>query len=138
LIGKEKRVKLLYHKKLCQELLMPINQMYRTWIRRICELRPKQRITQIRNFVWLVVGMFHSRSVQLSQVAGKVLGPAKNLSTVRRLSRFLDNPAIQVREWYEPIARQWLEAQSAWLGEIRLIVDGTKVVAEEINRFSGR
>lgn len=106
---------------------MPINQMYRTWIRRICELRPNQRITQVRNFVWLVVGMFHSRSVQLSQVAGKVLGQAKNLSTVRRLSRFLDNPAIQVREWYEPIARQWLEAQLIGLGEIRLIVDGTKV-----------
>lgn len=106
---------------------MPINQMYRTWIRRICELRPKQWITQVRNFVWLVVGIFHSRSVQLSQVVGKVLGPAKNLSTVRRLSRFLDNPAIQVREWYEPIARQWSEAQFARLGEIRLIVDGTKV-----------
>jgi len=106
---------------------MPINQMYRTWIRRICELRPNQRITQVRNFVWLVVGIFHSRSVQLSRVAGKVLGQTKNLSTVRRLSRFLDNPAIQVREWYEPIARQWLEAQCAWLGEIRLIVDGTRV-----------
>ena len=106
---------------------MPINQMYRTWIRRICELRPEQRITQVRNFVWLVVGIFHSRSVQLSQVAGKVLGPAKNLSTVRRLSRFLDNPAIQVRDWYEPIARQWLEAQFAGLGEVRLIVDGTKI-----------
>lgn len=100
---------------------------YRTWIRRICELRPKQRITQVRNFVWLVVGIFHSRSVQLGQVAGKVLGQAKNVSTVRRLSRFLDNPAIRVREWYEPIARQWLEAQVRWIGEVRLIVDGTKV-----------
>jgi hypothetical protein len=106
---------------------MPINQMYRTWIQRICELRPEQRITQVRNFVWLVVGIFHSRSVHLSKVAGKVLGQAKNLSTVKRLSRFLDNPAIRVREWYEPIARQWLEAQFTWVGEIRLIVDGTKV-----------
>jgi hypothetical protein len=127
LIGKEKRVKLLYHKKLCQEPVMPINQMYRTWIRRICELRPNQRITQARNFVWLMVGIFHSRSVQLSKIAGKVIGQAKNLSTVRRLSRFLDNPAIQVRDWYEPIARSWLEAQHAWLGEVRLLVDGTKV-----------
>jgi hypothetical protein len=127
LIGREKEVKLLYHKKLCQEPFMPINQMYRNWIRRICELRPNQRITQVRNFVWLMVGMFHSRSVQLSQIAGKVLSNAKNLSTVRRLSRFLDNPAIQVRDWYEPIARQWLEAQFAWLGEVRLIVDGTKI-----------
>jgi len=106
---------------------MPINQMYGTWIRRICELRPAQRITQVRNFVWLVVGIFHSRSVQLSRVAGKVLGTAKNLSTVRRLSRFLDNPAIRVRDWYEAIARQWLETQLAWIGEIRLVVDGTKV-----------
>ena len=106
---------------------MPINEMYRTWLRRICELHPKQRITQVQNFVWLMVGIFHSRSVQLSQVASKVLGQAKTLSTVRRLSRFLDNLAIQVRDWYEPIARQWLEAQWTWIGEICLIVDGTKV-----------
>ncbi len=32
-----------------------------------------------------------------------------------------------MREWYEPIARQWLQAQFRNLGEIRLIVDGTKV-----------
>ena len=46
---------------------MPINETYRTWIHRICELRPKQRTTQVKNFVWLVVGIFHSRSVSLSQ-----------------------------------------------------------------------
>ena len=33
---------------------MPINETYRTWIQRICELRPKQRKTQVQNFVWLV------------------------------------------------------------------------------------
>ena len=49
---------------------MPINETYRTWIQRICELRPKQRKTQVQNFVWLIVGMFHSRSVHLSQMAG--------------------------------------------------------------------
>jgi len=106
---------------------MPINETYRTWIQRICELRPKQRITQVRNFVWLVVGIFHSRSVSLSRMAGKVLSTAKNVSTVRRLSRFLANPAIDVRNWYKPIAKAWLEAQYEHVGEIRLIVDGTKV-----------
>jgi hypothetical protein len=39
----------------------------------------------------------------------------------------LDNPAIRVRAWYEPIARQWLEAQFRNIGEVRLIVDGTKI-----------
>jgi len=106
---------------------MPINATYRTWIQRICELRPKQRITQVQNFVWLVVGIFHSHSVSLSKIAGKVIGSAKNVSTVRRLSRFLANPAIDVRSWYKPIAKAWLQSQFERVGEIRLIVDGTKV-----------
>jgi hypothetical protein len=33
---------------------MPINRLYDTWNHRIRELRPGQRITQIRNFVWLI------------------------------------------------------------------------------------
>jgi hypothetical protein len=107
--------------------LIPTNRLYHTWFQRIQELRPKQRITQVRNFVWLITGILESRSVCLSRIAGKVPGPAKLLSTTRRLSRLLDNPAIRVREWYEPIARMWLEAQFRNLGEIRLIVDGTKI-----------
>jgi hypothetical protein len=106
---------------------MPINRQYHTWIRRIRELRPRQRITQVRNFVWLLVGIHQSRSVTLSKIASKIPGEAKLLSTVRRLGRFLSNPAIRVRSWYEPIARQWLAAQYRHLGEIRLIVDGTKI-----------
>jgi hypothetical protein len=106
---------------------MPINTLYHTWFRRIRELRPAQRITQIRNFVWLLVGIHQSRSVCLSRIAGKIPGIAKLPSLTRRLSRFLDNPAIQVRDWYEPIARQWIEAQAAAGHQIRLVVDGTKV-----------
>jgi len=106
---------------------MPINELYHTWMRRICELRPGQRITQVRNFALLITGIYRSRSVHLSKVAGKIPGPAKLVSITRRLSRLLDNAAIQVREWYEPIACQWLEAQWRCVCEIRLIVDATKV-----------
>lgn len=106
---------------------MPINESYRTWKARICELRPKQRITQIQNFVWLVVGIYHSHSVNLSRIAGKVIGEAKNVSTVRRLSRFLANKAIDVRSWYKPVAKAWLASQFERVGEVRLIVDATKV-----------
>ena len=83
----------------------------------------------MRNFAWLLVGIHQSRSVTLSKIAVKIPGEAKLLSTVRRLGRFLSNPAIRVRDWYEPIARQWLAAQFRYLGEIRLIVDGTKIGA---------
>jgi len=106
---------------------MPTNALYHTWFQRIQELRPKQRVTQVRNFVWLIIGIHLSRSVCMSRIAGKIPGPAKLLSTTRRLSRLLDNPAIRVREWYKPIAGLWLEAQFRHLGEIRLIVDGTKI-----------
>ena len=106
---------------------MPTNRLYHTWMRQICELRPNERVTRLRNFVWLIVGIYQSRSVHLSKVAGKIPGLANLVSITRRLSRFLDNPAIRVREWYEPIARQWIQAQWRCLKEIRLIVDGTKV-----------
>ena len=106
---------------------MPINNLYHTWFQRIQELRPGQRITQIRNIVWLIVGIYQSRSVSMSRIAGKIPGPAKLVSTTRRLSRFLKNPAIRVRAWYEPIARMWLETQFHNLGEIHLVVDGTKI-----------
>jgi hypothetical protein len=106
---------------------MPINETYRTWIQRICELRPKQRKTQVQNFVWLLVGIFHSHSVSLSKIAGKVISTAKNVSTVRRLSRFLASSAVEVRSWYRSTAIAWLRSQAEQVSEIRLIVDGTKI-----------
>lgn len=66
---------------------MPINRLYDTWKTRITELRPGQRITQIRAFAWLLVGIYLSRSVCLSQVAGKIPGEAKLTSATRRLRR---------------------------------------------------
>jgi hypothetical protein len=106
---------------------MPINSLYHTWFQRIRELRPSQRVTQVRIFVWLLVGIYQSRSVYLSRVAGKIPGSAKLTSITRRLERLLANPAVQVRKWYEPVARQWLAAQAHHLQQIRLIVDGSKI-----------
>jgi hypothetical protein len=41
------------------------------------------------------------------------------------MRRLLDNPAIQVRYWYEPLAKMIIQRLAH--GEIRLIVDGSKV-----------
>jgi hypothetical protein len=106
---------------------MPTNSLYHTWFYQIQELRPGQRITQVKTFVWLITGIYQSRSVYLSRIAMRIPGRAKLVSCTRRLSRLLDNPAIRVRDWYEPVARRWLEAQFDHGGEIRLIVDGTKI-----------
>ena len=106
---------------------MPITQLYHTWVQRILELHPDERMTRVRNFAWLMIGIYESRSVYLSRIAGKIPGQAKLVSVTRRLSRFLDNPAVHVCHWYEPMARDWLQAQHTNLKEVRLIVDGTKV-----------
>ncbi len=72
---------------------MPTNQRYHTWIRQNRELQPFKRITRIRYMVFLIIGIYQSRSVTLSRIAGKTPGPAKLLSATPRLSRFLANPA---------------------------------------------
>jgi len=106
---------------------MPITKLHHTWEMRIRQLQPNERITRIRNIAWLIVGIYKSRSVSLSRISGKIPSSAKLLSTVRRMSRLLNNPEIKVRKWYEPIARQWLETQNLNINEIHLIIDGTKI-----------
>jgi hypothetical protein len=88
---------------------MPANCLYDTWKRRIMEMRPSQRITQVRNFVWLIVRIFQSQLVCFNRIAGKIPESAKLVSATRRMSRQLDDPTTQVREWCEPITRNWLD-----------------------------
>lgn len=106
---------------------MPINKLNHTWEMKIRQLQPTERKTRIQNFAWLIVGIYQSRSVYLSRIAGKMTGKARLLSNVKRLSRLLANPAINVRSWYEPIAQSWLQGQANNLQQIRLIVDGSKI-----------
>jgi hypothetical protein len=105
---------------------MPINSLYHTWFERIGQLWPFLRITQQRNLAWLLAGICQARSVQLNDIAEQIPGPAKLVSQTRRLSRFLDNRAIRVRKLYAPLAKTLLAA-AAKNGEVRLIVDATKV-----------
>jgi hypothetical protein len=106
---------------------MSTNRLYDTWFEQIRQLRPLERITRLRNLVWLIVGIWASKSVHLSKIAGHIPGPATQLSLTRRLERFLDNAAVRVREWYKPIAQSFLQSMAATVGEIRLIADGTKI-----------
>jgi hypothetical protein len=112
---------------------MPINQLHGTLQRLLLRLRPGERVTRIRNWSRLLVGLCLSRSVHLSKIANKIPTTTSTTkatlpSATRRLSRLLDNAAIRVRAWYEPIARSLLERAAAkGADEIRLIVDGSKV-----------
>jgi hypothetical protein len=82
--------------------------------------------SRLTNLIWLMMGMFLSSSVQLNLVARKVPIRAQKLSIVKRLARFLDNGAVQVRAWYEPTAMALLRAAGS-AGQVRLIIDASKV-----------
>lgn len=73
------------------------------------ELRPGQRITQVRNFAWLMIGIYQGRSVCLSRIAGKIPGRTSASSLVspdqrdteRRLTELIhisfQSPSVNVQ-----------------------------------------
>ena len=105
---------------------MPLTELYHIWKTKLFELRPGERVTRVRNLAWLLAGLYSSKSVHQSKIAAKIPGKTCLPSRTRRLSRLLDNPAFRVREWYHPLASRIVRAMLA-AGELRLIVDGSKV-----------
>lgn len=105
---------------------MSINRLYDSFIQQLTQLQPHERVTRLRNLAWLLVGIYQSKSVHLSAIAQEIPSQAKLLSVVKRFERLLNNSALQVRPWYERVAQSWLQSAVA-TGEVRLIVDGSKV-----------
>lgn len=105
---------------------IPRSQLYRSLYERLMTLRPDEMDSRLTNMVYLMMGIFLSRSVQTGRLASRIPLRVKRLSIVRRMERFLDNGAVRVRDWYAPIARDLLAAASA-SGQVALIIDGTKV-----------
>jgi hypothetical protein len=106
---------------------MPINRLYHTCLQQLRQLRPGERITRLRSLATLISGILLAKSVHLAHIALHIPGRAKERSITRRLERLLDNRAVRVREYYQPIARAWLLSQARSTGQIRLILDTTKV-----------
>ncbi len=107
---------------------MAVTRLYHSLISQIRHHLPDQHAYRVRNLAWMMVGIFYSKSVHLAKIANKIPGHAYRASREQRLRRFLKNPAVRVRSWYRPTAQQLLQA-AADTGEIRLIIDATKVSA---------
>jgi Transposase DDE domain len=105
---------------------IPIPALYRSLHEYLMQRIPDECDSRLTNLIWLMLGMFQARSVQLNLVARKVPVRAKKLSIVKRFGRFLDNGAVRVREWYHPFATTLIQAASAG-GQVRLIIDASKV-----------
>lgn len=110
---------------------MAIVKLYSSVRERVQELVPNERVTRVRTLLWMMCGMVYSRSVHLSAIAQRIPGVqkklAKKLSKVQRLARWLDNEHVDVRVWYEPLARGLLTAAWRSRGQVRLVIDATRV-----------
>lgn len=98
---------------------------YGSWYRLLKQYRPDAGAWQVQNLALLVVGLYHARHVYLSRIVAKWPIRARLVSLTRRLSRFLDQGTVVVRDWYGEVARAWLAACAP--GEIHLIIDGSRV-----------
>ncbi len=106
---------------------MTTNQLYHTLMRQIEQIIPQERITRKRVLAWLMTCLFLGRNPHAARLGNKIPGRAKKPSKAERLRRWLNNKAVRVRDWYEPIARQLIAQATASGQPLRLIVDGTKV-----------
>ncbi len=101
-------------------------QLYSSLHTFIMQTLPDRCDTRLANLLFMMRGLFLAQSVQLDHIARKMPSRAKKLSSHKRFRRFLDNPLVQVRAWYDPFARfTLLSAASA--GAVHLIIDSTKI-----------
>ena len=73
-------------------------QLYSKWRKWLMQLIPDKCETRLTNLLLLMVGLYLSKSVHLNLIATKLPIRAKKLSLVKRLSRFLENEAVD-NDW---------------------------------------
>jgi hypothetical protein len=108
--------------------LKPSQRLYSSVYRALVQLLPDEIDSRLSNMALLMLGIFGARSVQTGRLAAYIPLHIKKTSIVRRMERFLDNAAVRVRTWYEPIAH-WLVQAACVTGEIALVIDSSKVSA---------
>lgn len=103
-------------------------QLYGKWRQWLMQQIPDNCKTRLTNLLWLMIGLYQSQSVHLNHIASRLPIRVKKRSLVKRLSRWLQNEAVDVMAWYMPWA-EWLICSASCGGRLHLIVDTTKVTS---------
>jgi hypothetical protein len=80
---------------------------------------------QVTNWIWIIVGILQSQSVNLSQIANYLPLETKAESRVTLIRRWLTNPHVKVWKFYKKILEHALSNWST--AEAYLILDGVMV-----------
>jgi hypothetical protein len=82
-------------------------------------------IAELKNWVWIVVGILQSNSVALSQIATHIPGETQAESRVTTIRRWLKNFHVDVWSFYQPVLEQVLQGWQTVTATI--ILDGVMV-----------
>lgn len=96
-------------------------QLLHTWTTQLQGLVPIARITRLRTWAHLSLGLLWCGQIALLKIAATVPGSATDPSRVRRYRRWLANPKVQVERLWPPVVRALLAGRR----EVRLVFDPT-------------
>jgi hypothetical protein len=100
-------------------------ELYNRMIKKLVDLVDARNIAELRNWVWVVVGILQSKSVSLSKIATHVPGETQAESRVTTIRRWLMNLHVDVWSFYEPVLEQ---ALIDWKSEVaHVILDGVMI-----------
>lgn len=100
--------------------------LYDTLFPVVRKAQPHEDARRLRVFVWAVVGLLVEKTISLPLIAVAMASPAKAASRIRRLRRFLANPRVDGRAYYDVLVRG---ALADWAGQTLLLILDTTTVA---------
>jgi Transposase DDE domain len=106
---------------------MPTNQQVNAFFRRFLQTLYENRRfppALIETLALLLTGVFLGRHVQLWELALWSPQPVQLTSIVRRFERFLADPRVEVRRWFEPFV--WLMHRTLGCAVAYVIIDCTQ------------
>jgi hypothetical protein len=105
---------------------MSINEgLYTALFNRLRAAHPETHVKRIANWVWIIVGLIQSQSVHLSEIALHLPGDGPAVARIAKVRRWLANPFIQPRAFYQPLIETVL---SHWHGQnVEIVLDGCLV-----------
>lgn len=108
-------------------------ELYAQLSEKLRELVPVKNSKQIRNWVWIVVGMLQSESCHLGQIANYL--PLKNMAGARitLIRRWLMNPHIKVWSFYKKVLEHVF---TGWASvSVTIILDGVMLFGDRWQVF---
>jgi hypothetical protein len=97
-------------------------QFYQRVFTKLHALHPTLHQKRMAVWIWVIVGLIQSQSIQLSAIANHIPGDAQAAGRIARVRRWLKSKWIVSRTLYDPLIR---EVAQAWRGRnVTIILDG--------------